>query len=413
MSRKPIAVLLVVAGLCLNAEAATPEASLELGLRAFRAGDYASASTDLTAAAAVPEAELQTYVSTGQLDRLQSFETALVYLALAQFRLGGEDDSRQSILRLLEAERLAPVYTHLALGPEAAEFEMLVRALVPDASLPPNGQTVVSDPTLPLPAVKPIATPTEVTVPHIEIEQPVEVAVQPEPEVVAPAAAPQTATTPSTASTPAPELSPERSEEIAQAMSPEPVLPAVRPAPVRSTPDPQPTQTMPDVDLSEVVVQPRTPERLTPDSSATTEPLPSLPARPAAVPVDSAQVRQALNSLRQAEAFADQGELRAANEIYMRLAATEPREIVAAAAVGLYRTGAYREAVQGFRRLGALGRGEEDLHYYFAVSLYESGEYETARHELMCALPYIELTSEVARYRIKIEQASAQLSASR
>jgi Flp pilus assembly protein TadD len=119
----------------------------------------------------------------------------------------------------------------------------------------------------------------------------------------------------------------------------------------------------------------------------------------------SAVVRDALNSLRQAEALADEGELREADEIYIRLAAGEPREIVAAAAVGLYRTGAYREAVQAFRRLGTLARGEEDLHYYFAVSLYESGEYEAARHELMCALPYIELTDEVARYRIKIEQA--------
>lgn len=411
MSRKPIAVLLVVAGLCLNAGAATPEASLELGLRAFRAGDYSSASTDLTAAAAVPQEELQTYVAAGQLDRLQSFETALVYLALAQFRLGGEDESRQSILRLLEAERLAPVYSHLSLGPEAAEFETLVAALVPDANLSPNGQTVVNDPTLPLPAVRPVTPVTQpeelVAQPERMETEPVATPVQPEPEVVAPVAAPESST-PISASTPAPELSPERSEEIAQAMTPEPVRPIVR-----STPEPQAPQTMPDVDLSEVVVQPRTPERVTPAATSTPENLPPLPSRPAAVAGDSAQVRQALNSLRQAEALADQGELREADEIYMRLAAAEPREIVAAAAVGLYRTGAYREAVQAFRRLGALGRGEEDLHYYFAVSLYESGDYETARHQLMCALPYIELTNEVVRYRIKIEQASAQLSASR
>lgn len=292
MLRKPIAVLLVVAGLCLDAEAATPEASLELGLRAFRAGDYASARLDLGAsAAAVTPADLQTYVVAGQTDRLQSFETALVYLALSQFRLASEDDARATIMRLLEVERLAPIYATLPLqAGEAAEFETLVAALVP-------GTNLRSDPTQPLPPVKPV--------------------VQQEPE---PQAAP-------------------------------------------------------------------------------------LPTRPAAVSGNSAAVRDALNNLRQAEALADEGELREADEIYARLAAGEPREIVAAAAVGLYRTGAYRDAVQAFRRLGTLGRGEEDLHYYFAVSLYESGEYEAARHELMCALPYIELTDEVARYRIKIEQA--------
>lgn len=313
--RKPIAVLLVIVGFCLNAAAATPEASLELGLRAFRAGDYASARIDLGASvAAISMADLQTYVEAGQLDRLQSFETALVYLALAQFRLGSEDDARQTIQRLLEAERLAPVYAGLPLQAEAAELETLVTALVPDAALPRNGESVVNDSALPLPAVKPAVK--QVVIPR-----------EAEPEA----------------------------------------------APVAAPP---------------------------------------VPARLAPKAGDSALVREALNSLRQAEALADQGEVREAERIYSQLAAAEPREIVAAAAVGLYRTGAYRLAVPAFGRLGALGRGEEDLHYYFAVSLYEAGDYEAARRELMCALPYIELTDEVARYRIKIEQALAHMSAS-
>ena len=123
MLRKPIAVLLVVVGLRLGA--ATPEGSLELGMRAFRAGDYASAIVDLGAAASIPPADLQTYVAARQMDRLQSFETALVYLALAQFRLGGEDDAHQTILRLVAADRAAPVYANLPLQSDAAEFETL------------------------------------------------------------------------------------------------------------------------------------------------------------------------------------------------------------------------------------------------------------------------------------------------
>lgn len=278
MLRRAVAVLLVVAGLRLGA-AATPEASLELGMRAFRAGDFASARVDL--ADAVRQTE-------GQPDRLQSFATALVYLAMSQFRLGSEDDARATILRLVETERLTPIYASLSLGNDAAEFETLAAALAPEAPLRRE---------MPLPPVRPVAAP------------------------------------------------------------------APAPAPITGTPAP--------------------------------------------VTTDSAAVRAALNSLRQAEALADQGELGEANGIYTRLAANEPREIVAAAAVGLYRTGAYREAVQAFARLGALGRGEEDLHYYYAVSLYEAGSYEAARRELLCALPFIELTDEVARYRTKIEQALA------
>jgi Flp pilus assembly protein TadD len=322
MLRKPIAVLLVVVGLRLGA-VATPEGSLELGLRAFRAGDYASAVVDLGAAASVSSTDWQTYVARRQMDRLQSFEMALVYLALAQFRLGGEDEAHQTILRLLEAERIVPLYAGLPLQSDAAEFETLVNALVPASGLPANGQIAASDAMLPLPAVTP-------------------------------AAAPQPPAT-------------------------------TQPAPVAAAP-PQATAPPP-------TTQPQPVARISTDD-------------------DGAAVRAALNSLRQAQALADDGELDDANAIYTRLAVSSPREIVAAAAVGLYRTGAYRDAVQGFRRLGTFGRGEEDLHYYFAVALYEAGEYEAARKELLCALPYIELTDEVARYRAKIEQSAAVVSTS-
>ncbi len=152
MVRRPIAVFLVTTALCLSVTAQTPEASLDLGLRAFRAGDYASARVDLeAAAAAVPAADLPTYVASGQLDRLRSLQTALVYLALTQFRLGSEDDSRATIQRVLEVERIAPMYATLPLQAEAAEFETLVAALVPDANLPAHGQTAATETALPLP----------------------------------------------------------------------------------------------------------------------------------------------------------------------------------------------------------------------------------------------------------------------
>ena len=73
-------------------------------------------------------------------------------------------------------------------------------------------------------------------------------------------------------------------------------------------------------------------------------------------------------------------------------------------------TGDYSDAVRAFQRVGNLSRGEEDLRYYKAVSLYETGRYDDARKELACALPYIPLTEDVSRYRTKIEQAGQRAS---
>lgn len=112
-----------------------------------------------------------------------------------------------------------------------------------------------------------------------------------------------------------------------------------------------------------------------------------------------------LLSLRQADAMAANGKLEQANDIYNAIVTSQdvPREIVAEAAVGLYRTSAFSSAVKAFRKLAPFARGEEDLHYYNAVSLYESGEYQEAKKELACALPYIQVTADVTRYRNKIE----------
>jgi tetratricopeptide (TPR) repeat protein len=109
--------------------------------------------------------------------------------------------------------------------------------------------------------------------------------------------------------------------------------------------------------------------------------------------------------LRRADEFAEAGRVAEAVEIYARVAAAAvPREALARAATGLYRTRAYQPAVGAFARLAPFGRGEEDLRYYYAVSLFESGRYAQAQHELACALPFLQLTDDVIRYRMRIEQ---------
>src|SRR5205823_11522387 len=113
-----------------------------------------------------------------------------------------------------------------------------------------------------------------------------------------------------------------------------------------------------------------------------------------------------LATLRKADSRAADGDLGEATRLYQE-AANAPsasRETIGVAGAGLYRVGAYDDAVAAFNRLGAFARGEEDLRYYDAVSLYETGHYEEARKQLACALPYVQVTDDVARYRTKIEQ---------
>jgi hypothetical protein len=50
------------------------------------------------------------------------------------------------------------------------------------------------------------------------------------------------------------------------------------------------------------------------------------------------------------------------------------------------------ESVRAFTRLGAFNRGEDDLRYYYAVSLFEIGKYDDAKQELAAALPNLQRT---------------------
>jgi tetratricopeptide (TPR) repeat protein len=111
-------------------------------------------------------------------------------------------------------------------------------------------------------------------------------------------------------------------------------------------------------------------------------------------------------TLDQAASLATNNQPDQARRVYLALLnqANVSRQTIAAAARGLYRLGAFADAVEAFRNLGTFNRGEEDLRYYNAVSLFETGHYDDAKKELACALPYIEVTGDVARYRDKIQK---------
>jgi hypothetical protein len=553
MVRRPITVLMLASVIAVTAAGATPEARLDLGLRAFRAADYASAAVDLSAAAdaALGDEQLRSYVETGRLEAQETFEIALVYLALAQFRLGQEDEARDTILRLAAAEQISPLYAELPLQAEAAEFETLAAALTPTANLPRNLQIAAADPSAPLPAVTP-ATPSAETVPSTadedraarqaavdlfrvqENDRLQRQAAARLARATAPPSAPPVATATSDATGAerrAAELEAQRriaaNEEearqraLAEERAAQERANAEREAAARiaaeeaarraaeldaqrriaaneeearqralaeeraaqeranaereaqrriaaneeearqrtlaaeraeqeriarermaiereaadrvaaaqaearaaeereaqqralATQESRERATASDADaVRRRVEAEREAERqnearrVDAQRRTTTVDATSAPTLVATTPTSE---RDDLISLRQAEALAENNRLREANVIYERLATSQhvARDVLIGAAIGLYRTGAYREAAGAFQRLSGFARGEEDLRYYHAVSLYESGQFEAARKELLCALPFLQVTEAVTRYRAKIEQTAA------
>jgi len=128
--------------------------------------------------------------------------------------------------------------------------------------------------------------------------------------------------------------------------------------------------------------------------------------------VTTAKPSSLVAMLRRAESAAIKGNVDEATGLFIQVATASnaTRDEISAAAAGLYRVSDYNDAVDAFNRLGTFARGEEDLRYYDAVSLYEAGRYDEARRQLACALPYIEASEDVTRYRAKIEQTATRAS---
>ena len=425
----------------------TPESLLDRGLRAYKAGDYSSAVTDLQASAQgflSPE-QMQAYVNTGKFDRLQSFEKSLVYLALAQFRLGREDDARETLLRLQSAERINPTYATLNLGADAAEIESLAAALTPSNPLPHNVQMAQDDPNRALPPIQPkerVAVKKTIAEERAERQQLIDeiVAIEREriqreadariaaektrleKEAAAKIAETERAANArvSAASTDAQqkiaELQKDASQRVAaaeaaakqrvaaaEAESEAQVLAARREAEKRAATIEAEAKKQADARIAEI-------QKLTEARIAEERASAERAATARVTEAEAAARKEYLMALRTAEAAAGNGNVTEAVRLYSGLANSTgaPREVLAEAAVGLYRTGAFREAVQAFRRFGTFARGEEDLRYYHAVALYETGAYVEAQKELACALPFIQVTEDVTRYRTKIENTVAQ-----
>lgn len=448
--RQSFAVLVLLAAASAFAQdAITPESLLRRGLASYQTRDYTSAVTDLQAAAQgflTPE-QMQAYVNTGKFDRLQSFETSLVYLALSQFRLGREDDARETLLRLQSAERITPTYANLSIGADATEVESLAAALLPANPLPRNLQVPSDDPAHALPPLqrKPeerVAVKKTLAEERVErqqlideivarergrIQREADARIASERQAIEKEAAERIAASQqeaqqkiTSANTDAQkqieELRAEADERVAsanaeaqqrvasaEAQSSQQVAAAKQAADQHAAAAEAEAKKAADARVAQI--QKLTEQRITEERAAAD--------RAATVRVTEAEAsarREYLMVLRTAEAAASNGNIAEAVRLYAGLAGSAgvPREVLAEAAVGLYRTGAFREASDAFRKFGTFAKGEEDLRYYNAVALYETGQFAEAQKELACALPFIQMTDDVARYRTKIEGTVAQ-----
>lgn len=345
-----IVVLLALAAPAAHAASEFYSGLLRRGIMTYGAGRHEQALKELRIAAF------------GLLDSIADFETAQVYIALASDKLKRETDTRNAIQRILTAERVEKRYTSLELpAGTRAEFEAVAKRLLTSVDYERlhggSGQTGV---------------PPEVSGNQRSLNDPNDHRQQqpvPQPEG------------PSIAAPAPPTIAPQP-----------PTRPATRPTPPPSTPVPTP------VPRAAVQPAPRTPapQPLPPQTSA---------AKPKPAPVMPVIAPE--RRIAEAESALSRNDLPAARTIYRELLENGSFDHAGYVrlAEGLYRARAFGDALRAFERAGGLRPGEEPYHFYMAVALYEMGRYDEAKRELAAALPFIEVTPDVARYRAKIEGA--------
>ena len=381
----------------LTAQSPAPDEILQRGRDSFRTGHYEDAVKDLTAAADafLSPAQVQTYVTTGQLPSLDKFETAVVYLAMTYSKMGKDTEAAEQIRRLNAAEAIAPTYASLTFPPDVADFESVARRVAPSIAIPANPSIVTSvvagAPPAPPPARVPATTPDAIAIAQREADQRVTAAralaeQDAQQRIAAERAAIQKAADEKIAAE-REAIRKEADRVIAEARAAaeremQEKIAAERIASQKMVAD--------RIASERAALERETQQRIAADRIAAQHQLETNP----------------FTILRRAEALASSGQVDEAKTMYLKLlnAPDASRDTVAAAATGLYRTGDYSDALRALQKLGTFLRGEEDLRFYKAVALYEIGRYDEAKKELACALPYIQMTEDVSRYRTKIEQ---------
>lgn len=387
---RSVRIAVTAALLCLPATFASAAndfyvALLQRGISHVNSGNYDMASNELRIAAF------------GLVDSIADFETAQMYQTIASDKLKREPDARHAAQRLLAAERVEPHYMSLNVPIDTrTAFEKIASQILTSDQLAVLRQgagtpaPVVATPITPAPQPRPPAPINPQPVAPISVPQPQPVRTTPMPT---PAPAPRTAApinagpvSPIELPTPAP-----RSEVAPPSVPPRTAQP--KPAQPQPQPQPQPRTTTITVPMPAPVPQP----------AVRVQPQPAQP-QPVQPPLTATEIARRFNA---AESALAKDDLAGARSIYRSLvdAASVDHATLVKAGEGAYRARDFVTTIRAFERAGTFNRGEEPYHYYLAVALYETGHYQEAKRELDLALPHIQITSDVAHYRDKIDGA--------
>ena len=390
------AAALIVALLAAGASAAqsaTPDDLLQRGQANYRSGHYAEAITDLRAAsdALLTPEQMKTYVNSGKFESLPKFETAVIYLAMSYARLSRDAEASEQIHRLNVAEAISPVYAKLPLTADVADFERVAARVAPNANLPKN-VALAALPASPQPVTQVAQAQPAPADDRAAQEKIIEERVAAERAAIEKDAQQRIAAAQAEAQKTIEQRVAEERAAIQKAADER--IAAERAAVMKAADE--------KIAAARAEMEKEAQARI----AAQTQPQPE--PQPASAPATPQRTDDA--TIRQADTLAASGDVDQANAMYRSVvdSPNASREALIAAATGLYRTGDFTGAVRGFQRVPNFLRGEEDLRYYNAVALYETGHYEQAKKELACALPYIQTTDDVARYRAKIEQTANQ-----
>jgi tetratricopeptide (TPR) repeat protein len=394
-----MALLAALIGMALPMAAATPSefyaSLLRRGVASYDANRYTDAAKQLRLAAF------------GLVETVDQYQLAQMYLTLTFEKLGQQDRAREAAHRVIVAERVERRYSGLT-APAAVRtaFEAAAARLLNAAEVAALREGTTPSRVVPQASANPpralATTNTSSATPQTA---------SPRTTGTVPAATAPPTTTPQTSaaepqmSIPAPRTT--LPEDVAPRKATPPPAPVEKPKPAAPKPalsTPPATSVKPPAATAPATVKAggtETDDRGGPEIArpATATPVP-VPAPPRALSASEAARRLAA-----AERALNGANLTEARRGYRELLATPglDHDTLIRIAEGLYRARDFGGALGAFSRVGSLRRGEEPYRYYIAVAAYETGDFARARKELAAALPYIEITPDVARYRGRIE----------
>ncbi len=347
----------------------------------------------------------------GLVESIEHYETAQAYLVVALDRQNEPEAARDAALRIIAAERVERKFASLAL-PAAIRAAVMAsaRKLLPSSDVALLGTPSASQSTPPpqTSAKPPVAAPKTVAEPSSRPVDEKPVATTPAQPAMPTQSSSSTRPPDDSKTPPAPKPAPGQAQPTPAQSSttrrPDDSKTPPKPAPVQAQRPAQSSSTR-RPDDSKTPPKPAPVQAQTPPQSSTTRGADDMKSPPKPRPAPAKPTIDVPARLGAGERALIASNLAEARRIYRELLDAQGHDHPTwiRVAEGLYRSRDFSGALAAFRHVGALRPGEEAYRYYVAVALYETGQYEPAKRELAGALPYIEITPDVERYREKID----------